>query len=46
MGVFWYYCKSCGIKFSWVFTGLNDCEKCVKCGSENIVRIKPGSDTK
>ena len=39
MGVFWYYCNNCGIKFSWVFTGVNDCKACTKCHSKDIVRI-------
>jgi hypothetical protein len=46
MAVFWYYCHNCGVKFSWIFTGINDCQKCVKCESKKIVRIKPGSDIK
>lgn len=40
MPVFWYYCEQCGSKFSWVFTGINDCVHCVKCRSNKIVRIK------
>ena len=39
MPIFWYYCKDCGIKFSWIFTGSNDCQKCVKCRSTDIERV-------
>ena len=37
--IYWYYCKDCGIKFSWVFTGLNDCKHCLKCESSDIERV-------
>jgi hypothetical protein len=40
MVVFWYFCKSCGVNFSWVFTGSNDAKGCPKCHSNKIVRIK------
>lgn len=39
MPVFWFYCRSCGIKFSWVFDGLNDCYRCPKCRSTDISRV-------
>lgn len=38
--IFWYYCYGCGCKFSWVFDGLSEPKKCIKCTSKKIERIK------
>jgi len=37
--IYWYYCKTCGNRFSWVYLYDNDCKHCTKCHSGDIFRI-------
>jgi hypothetical protein len=40
MAIFWYYCKQCGIKFSWVFTGIKTLKADVKADIIDVGQMR------
>ena len=39
-GVRWFYCKYCGVNFSWIYDSLGGRDPgCPKCHSKDVVRV-------